>query len=271
MSELKDKQYLNSSNFRSRIFLHYKYSRNKYSWPLWVFDNISKPDSAKVLEIGCGNGLLWKVNEERIPGGWDITLTDFSKGMLQDAENIIGRGKSNIKYEVMNAESIQYEDNTFDIIFANHMMYHIRDRKKAISEIRRVLKTGGVFYATTMQKGYMKEMGNLVREFYKLPQVEDSSTIVIENFSLQNGEQQLKEYFEDVELKIYENSLIITDAGPLVEYATSLKDIAPGVELFIDKVKDQFTEFVQSKIENEGCINISADSGIFINRNTIIG
>jgi ubiquinone/menaquinone biosynthesis C-methylase UbiE len=266
MSDLKDKQYINSSNYSARIFLHYKFSSNKNSWPLWLFDNINKIENAKVLEIGCGNGLFWKINSDRIPENWNITLTDFSDGMLKDAEKNIGKGNGNIKYEVMDAEKIPYDSNSFDIIFANHMLYHITDRRKGLSEIRRVLKDDGIFYATTMESGYMKELTDILREFRSLPPIDKRTGGVIENFSLQNGEEQLKEFFGNVELKIYKNSLVIIDAEPLVDYAISLNNITPGRILLHEDTKAKFAEFVQEKININGSIDAAADSGVFISR-----
>lgn len=267
MSDLKDKQYQNSSNYRARIHLHYKFGTNKHSWPLWVFDSISKPGKANVLEIGCGNGLLWKFNSGRIPREWDITLSDFSEGMLNDAEKNIGGITHNISYRVIDAENIPYDDCSFDIILANHMLYHASDMKKVLLEIRRVLKKDGIFYTTTMEKDYMKELTDIVREYRSVPAVESRSNGVIKNFSLQNGEEQLKEFFDRVELKVYENILEVTEAVPFTDYAVSLNDITPGKTVLPVSEKERFTEFVQTKIDKHGSINISAKAGIFICRN----
>ena len=269
MSGLKEEQYLDSSNYSARINLHYKFSSNRYSWPLWIFDNILKMESGRVLELGCGNGLFWKMNADRIPDTWDITLTDFSQGMLNDAQINIGDASARIKYEVLDAENIQFEDNTFDMILANHMLYHVPDRIKALSEISRVLKNDGAFYATTMQSGYMSELWQIIREYRSVQSAKGGSNSVIDNFSLQNGEEQLREFFIDVDLRIYKNTLIITEAAPLADYVVSLNNIIPGKIVLQENMKEEFIEFIQKKIDIEGSINTSADAGIFISRNQI--
>lgn len=43
----------------------------------------------------------------------------------------------------MDVHDIPFEDNTFDVVFCNHVMEHVEDDIKAMSEIHRVLKKGG--------------------------------------------------------------------------------------------------------------------------------
>lgn len=267
MSTLKENQYMNSSNYNARILLHQKFSTNKYLWPLWLFDKIKKIDGAKVLEVGCGNGLLWKINVSRIPETWNVILTDISGGMLLDAEKNIGSTPVKITYEIMEAEKIPYTDNSFDIILANHMLYHVHDRKNALSGIRRVLKDDGIFYTTTMEKNYMKVLSDIIREFRSIPAGGIKSNSTIEKFSLENGGEQLKEIFIDVDLEIYENSLVITDAALFAEYAFSLNNITPGRIIINENEKERFTEFVNQIIRRDGSIKVSSNAGVFISRN----
>ena len=77
----------------------------------------------------------------RIPSTWDITLSDLSSGMLDSAwRNLVVTGR-NYKFKEIDAQEIPFEDETFDAVIANHMLYHVPDKPKAIAEIKRVLKT----------------------------------------------------------------------------------------------------------------------------------
>ena len=272
MFDLKSQQYKDSSKFNARIHLHAKFATNKYPWFEWVFDNMRKEDNLKVLEIGCGTGMFWKMNAARIPKNWDITLSDFSEGMLKDAQCAILNSIKGIKYEVVDIENIPYESNTYDIAMANHMLYHVPDRKKAFSEIRRVLKKDGIFYATTMSSDNMKEMGQLIKEYILesrglrfFPLKRENK--LFNNFSVENGGEQLKEYFNDVTLKIYKNSLLITEAQPLLDYIYSLSDITSEGMKLNSINKESFLEFLNSKIKETGGVIMSSDWGIFISRN----
>ena len=91
---LKSQQYQNSLNLEARMRLHQRFSTNKYGWPKWVFDHLAIPSESRILELGCGTALLWLENSGRIPEDWSITLSDFSPGMLQQAQlNLQGIGR----------------------------------------------------------------------------------------------------------------------------------------------------------------------------------
>ena len=105
---------------------------------------------------------MWKENANRIPPKWDITLSDLSSGMLDSAwRNLVVTGR-NFKFKEIDAQKIPFEDETFDAVIANHMLYHVPDRPKAIAEIKRVLKPNGRLFATTIGKNHHREMANWI-------------------------------------------------------------------------------------------------------------
>ena len=53
-------QYKDGSNLSARIRLHQRFSTNRYGFFRWMFDRIQIPESARVLELGCGTGILWR-------------------------------------------------------------------------------------------------------------------------------------------------------------------------------------------------------------------
>ncbi len=264
MSELLENQYKDSTSYRARIELHRRFSSNRYPWPVWIFDNIEKEENLRVLELGCGNGLLWRANAGRIPASWNITLSDFSEGMLNDAAEFIGDSVQGISFRVVDASEIPFENETFDLIMANHMIYHLPDRRRAFEEIRRVLKKNGKFYATTMRGGYMKELYQIIREYKTGSSSGLNSGGVIGNFSIENGGEQLSEFFNIVDLKIYENSLSVDDASLLADYAFSLNGISGERKILHESERGGFTEFLRDRISSDGNLVITSDAGLFI-------
>ena len=261
MSRLTDPAYLNkeqyrdSSNLDARVELHRRFSTNPRGWFPWVFDTLEKfPPSARVLELGCGTGLLWSVNAERIPAGWVITLSDFSEGMLLAAwRNLVVSGRA-FKYERIDAQAIPYQDETFDLVIADHMLYHVPDRPRALAEISRVLKPGGSLVASTFGDGDMREMEDWITRV-KPDHVRPSF-----GFILENGAAQLAPFFANVICQRYPDGLRITEVEPLINY---IRSRASGWELPQDALANLRTS-LDADLRTQGVLIVTKDPGLFV-------
>jgi SAM-dependent methyltransferase len=198
---LLTEQYRDAVNLKTRINLHKKFSTNTCGWFPWVFDHIKLPPSCKILELGCGPGDLWFENIERLPSGWQLTLSDFSPGMLEKSWHNLQNQPRAFNFNLIDAQSIPYEDNEFEGVIANHMLYHMPDRAKAFAEIRRVLKPGGILYATTVGEAHMQELTTLLHKFD--PGLDNDFNITIIEFTLKNGRAQLEKWFHNISVQRY--------------------------------------------------------------------
>ncbi len=63
---LKNIQYKDSSNYNARLQLYQKFKTNNFDLQKWFFDNFDAQANAKIIELGCGTGLLWKKNIKRV-------------------------------------------------------------------------------------------------------------------------------------------------------------------------------------------------------------
>jgi ubiquinone/menaquinone biosynthesis C-methylase UbiE len=257
-SSLIHEQYADSKNFAARVELNRRFGTNPYRWTSWVFNQIKFPEDARVLELGCGNALLWRSNLSRIPNHSHIILSDFSEGMLNDAKNVLNDSVDKFEFKVINADQIPYSDGLFDIVIANYMLYHIPDLDKALSEISRVLKTSGTFYAATFGLDYMKELTELVSHYDD--NISFSLRPLARAFGLENGTELLGKYFKDVKMMKYYDNLEVTKAEPLVNYILSTK-----VNKIIKKSnKGDFMEYVINILKNRSKIEITKESYLFI-------
>lgn len=259
---LRHDQYKNAGNLDARAALHRRYSTNPYGLHRWIFDHIALPAEARVLELGCGPGWLWQNNLDRIPSGWDITLTDFSPGMVKAARENLARGGRMFGFRVVDAQDIPLPDATFDAVIANHMLYHVPDRQRALTEIHRVLKPGGILIASTIGDNHNREMHTLMGDFEPALQL-DKMRHANREFTLQNGREQIMAVFPRVARHDYDDNLAVTDVAPLVDYVYSLSsflDLTP-----IRERRAAFTAYVADLLAaGNGTIHITKESGLFL-------
>ena len=260
-AHLLRKQYRDASNLNARIDLHKKFSTNTYDWFLWIFDHFDIPPIARVLELGCGPANLWQKNLYRIPEGWDITLSDLSPGMVDKAAANLADSTHPFHLQTINAQDIPFPDASFEAVIANHMLYHVPDRELALSEIRRVLRPGARFYATTVGEEHMAELRHLVAGVAG----GEAHPLLGENrpdFTLENGTEQLSKWFKDVQVFVYEDNLIVTEAQPLVAYIRSMASLS-GLE---ENINAEIAAFVHNEITQQGSIHITKASGKRVSR-----
>jgi SAM-dependent methyltransferase len=251
-------QYRDTSNLEARIRLHALYSTNPYGFHRWIFDQFDLPTGCRILELGCGDGTLWRLNMERVAPGWEITLSDRSPGILRAAWRDLSGSPADPSFAVVDAQEIPFPERTFDAVIANHMLYHVPDRPRALSEIHRVLKPGGQLYASTVGQSHLRELDGLEcrAQLGHQPRADP----IAGSFLLENGEAQLADRFADIRISRYPDALVVTKVQPLVEYilsGTRSSSAIDGVKLAA------LTDRLERRLALEGAIYITKDSGIF--------
>jgi ubiquinone/menaquinone biosynthesis C-methylase UbiE len=264
--EYLTRQYRDASNLNARIALHERFSTNSYGLPRWIFDNFELQEQASILEVGCGPGRLWTENLERLPARWDITLSDVSPGMVAEAETRLGSERS-FEFQVADVQELPFEGERFDAVVANHVLHHVPDRERALSEIARVLRPGGTMYAATNGERAHSEMGWMQHLLDPSSPVERYSPTPLA-FSLENGAEQLSPWFSEVTLRGYEDALVVTEVRPLVDYLLS-GPAADKAERELDadesdRRESELVERLERVMVREGTIHITKDTGLFI-------
>jgi len=168
-----------------------------------VFTQIfSKQDT--LLECGCGAGRigigLWELGYAGVMG------IDFCKEMVVEARRLSQLLGYGIPFRQGDATSLKFEADLFDgVIFGfNGLMQipKVENRKKALKEIKRVLKEGGYFVFTTHDQGLLKR-----REFW----IEEK--------------KRWKEGTQDPELEEYGDRLFDSPDGRIFMHIPSVKEI----------------------------------------------
>ena len=209
MTEDLREQYATDDNLSARIALHTAFSINPH-WTEWLFEREAPEPGARILDLGCGPATLWRTNRQRIDPSWSLTLADFSPGMIDAARRELGE---RAVYLVADAQELPFPADSFDVVLANHMLYHVPDRPRAFTEIRRVLVSGGTFHASTIGRGHLAELDALVPGWDLARHAEA--------FGLETGPEQLQPFFADIRVERFEDGLAVTDAEPVLAYIRS--------------------------------------------------
>ncbi len=248
-------QYKNAKNLDARIKLHNTFSTNSTGWFNWLFSNIDFNGVYRLLEVGCGNGALWDNREINLRNR-EMFLSDASSGMIDDVKKKLGNDFNCI---VCECESIPFKNNFFDALVANHVLFYLKDINVGLAEIVRVLKPNGIFYCTTYGKNHMKEINELVQEFDS--NIVLSETNLFNKFGLEDGQTILEDYFSEIKMLKYPDSLHINEVEPLIEYILSCHGNQNEI---IAKQLSTFKLFLENKISEKGYIEITKDAGLFI-------
>ncbi|MVU76350.1 methyltransferase domain-containing protein [Nocardia sp. ET3-3] len=131
------------------------------------FDAVAPADEVpyeRALELGCGTG-FFLLNLMQAGVAKRGSVTDLSPGMVKVATRNGQNLGLDVDGRVADAETIPYEDDTFDLVVGHAVLHHIPDVELALKECLRVLKPGGRFVfagePTTIGNLYARKLGQI--------------------------------------------------------------------------------------------------------------
>ena len=97
-------------------------------------------EEIRILDIGTGPGFFPVILAE---AGYKVDAVDYTEGMLEKAKENAGELCKNIHFQRMDAQKLEFADNTFDIVISRNLTWNLEHPDIAYSEWVRVLKAGG--------------------------------------------------------------------------------------------------------------------------------
>jgi len=202
VSDMIIMQYRSDDNLNRRISLH-NYSTGQMPWADWILEHLELSEGMDILCLGCGNAANLVAMADKLPRNLNFLLTDYSEGMLEKAKDGLASKKAvleekniTIRYEVADANCLALI-GSYDRITANHMLYHVEKRQDLFCKVKKLLKPGGMFCATTVGDTHMQELHEFVERFDT--KIEMPFQRVSCGFRLENGEEQLRRVFDRIE------------------------------------------------------------------------
>jgi SAM-dependent methyltransferase len=106
-----------------------------------LLDRLDLRDAERVLDVGCGVGMLLPVIAERAPGAQVVGI-DLTQGMIRRADTRFGRA-------IMDVQVMGFAEGSFDAAVCAFMLFHLSDPMAGLINVRRSLHVGGAFGCTT--------------------------------------------------------------------------------------------------------------------------
>jgi len=130
-------------------------------------DSLELKSNDKVLIVGAGTGL----DLEFISVDCDITATDITPSMIKKLRSRNSIFKRRVRSLVMDGQSLDFSDNSFDYVILHLILAVIPDPSKCLQEVERVLKKGGQaavydkFVGRGMKVSKIRKSANLLTNF----------------------------------------------------------------------------------------------------------
>ncbi|MFI9628565.1 methyltransferase domain-containing protein [Streptomyces sp. NPDC052042] len=100
-----------------------------------------------VLDVGCGPGTITADLAALVAPG-RVTAVDTSREVLARAAEVASeRGLDGIEFATGDVEALDFPDDSFDVVHAHQVLQHVADPVRALSEMRRVCRPGGIVAA----------------------------------------------------------------------------------------------------------------------------
>ena len=195
----------------------FKYSVAETPWFLWVARQLAFRDGDRVIDIGCGPAWFWAGATGALPAKLDLTLTDLSPGMVQEAlERCRTLPFGSVHGRQADAVAVPFGDGVYDAAIAMHMLYHVADPARALSEMHRLVRPGGFVAVTTNGAGNMREIYELATVFGS-PPIDPSAAAL----GFEKTERLMRSVFDDVTVRQHPARLRITDPDDVFLAMTS--------------------------------------------------
>ncbi len=169
MSKKSEEIKLSLTDVFNKVSALYDSGRNKFFTDFGrdLVGNMNLQSNSKVLDIASGRGAVLFPAFEKLGSHGEILGIDLSEGMLEKVSLDIKKKNYKIKMYNMDAEKLDFEDNSFDFVFCGFALFFFPNLQNALSEILRVLKPNGRFGTSTFFEDPIYSDDNWYYDLYK--------------------------------------------------------------------------------------------------------
>ncbi len=225
----------------------------------------SNAKDATILDVGCGNGDLLVHFRRDYGFTGHLTGIDISSGIMAPGLAANEKEKLGIDFRIGNADQLDFPDNYFDAISCKHVLYHVPNIAKAVSEAHRCLKPDGrylVFLNSEQDNLKIQGFRDHIARALGYPAMPKT----FERLSVESFPDYLKQQFPHYELKTLLSDVVLTSPEPAIQYLTSLRynfDLIPS-EAQLAPILSEIRSQIDQEIKEKGQFTDHHQLGLFI-------
>ena len=249
-----------------RIDIHNRFGTRDID--AWMLDILNLQPEMKILDVGCGAGKQCFSFFNQLKGEVDITGTDVSEELLEQARLENKKTGEKITFLPLDFnQPFNLPENTFDLESCCFAIYYAQDIPFTIAEMHKVLKPGGRLFVTGPMPQNKAVFYDVIREATQkaIPPMPGSSRYSTEIYTT------IEQLFSSVETHIFENPLVFDTAEPFIEYtrASLSEDRRLWKSFFtthedFENIMAQITEVVKAHIVKDGKLVMTKVVGGFL-------
>lgn len=272
----RDRFFKDTSMLDVKQWVHNTFRTNPKSMLDHMIDNLALTGAEDLLDLGCGNAFVLEGLRPHIADG-TITGLDIAPAVLDAARGRLKGTATACTWIEGGADDLSMlNDDAFDRVMANYMIHYVPDLDVCFTEVRRVMRSGGIFQLTTDRTDSMLEMYDV--HFSALKAMDAPEDLFKASpkgrLSLDNGAGLLGAHFEHVEKVTWQDQLRFTDPAVFMDFyeighnfccAASEPDERLDEEFFRE-LRERVRDEVAAVIDTNGYFAVTKYTGSFLCR-----
>jgi trans-aconitate methyltransferase len=221
-------------------------STHQKEWGVKVLGELTFRGNEKVLDLGCGDGMLTQKISEFVPNGFVLGI-DASKGMIETAQEL---RKDNLNFQLKDINEIEY-DSEFDMVFSNAALHWVKNHENLLKNVYKAIKSNGFIRFNFAGEGNCSNFFRVVKEVMAYPNFKEKFEMFEWPWYLPKIEEYkvLVEKFKFKEIKVWEeNSDRYFSSSEEMTKWIDQPSIVPFLKYLDEKDKTEFRDIVVQKM-----------------------
>ena len=244
-------------NHSARTYRAVKAHSQRPLYP-WEFEQLGLTAGSRVLDVGCGIGMIWRHSWEQIPEGTEITMLDVHPKCIRETKRYYEEQKEQLRAGVKfyfrqeNAEAAGITEQ-YDQILMAYLWHYLKDWPGLLRKLRGALADGGTLNVIQGTASTLQGLDDIWRAYA-------GQSCLQERMEREAGrvlqiEQTLKAEFAQVEVIPFENELRFTRTLDLYQY---MMDSYQELVQEMEKQGTKFVNFLRKYVEEQGTVTLKS-------------